>query len=58
MRAPCRRMHFRGGWSYFRPASMTAWGVIERAINDGDYYLSIIGGRYGSVDSENTGQFR
>ena len=40
------------GMELFPAADETAWALIERFIEECDYYLLLIGGRYGSVDSE------
>jgi len=40
------------GMELFPAADDTAWDFIKQAINTCDYYLVIIGGRYGSVDDE------
>jgi hypothetical protein len=44
--------HFPIGMELFPAASDSAWKVIEKVIGDSDYYVVIIGGRYGSVDRE------
>ena len=40
------------GMELFPAADDTAWALIQRVIDDCDYYLVIVGGRYGSVDAE------
>lgn len=42
---------FPAGMELFPAADTNSWGVIEKAIDDSDYYVLIIGARYGSVDS-------
>lgn len=39
------------GMEMFPAADEEAWSLIERAIDDCDYYVVIIGGRYGSQDA-------
>ena len=41
-------MHFPVGMELFGAADETAWKVIERTIDDSDYYILILGNRYGS----------
>ncbi len=38
------------GMELFPAADDDAWTLIERVIDSSDYYLLVIGGRYGSVD--------
>src|SRR5215510_13194150 len=38
------------GMELFPASDETKWSLITRVIDDCDYYLVIIGGRYGSVD--------
>jgi len=38
------------GMELFPAADDTAWKLIERVIEQSDYYILIIGGRYGSID--------
>ena len=40
------------GMELFPAADDDAWTLIEDVIADSDYYLLIIGGKYGSVDPE------
>lgn len=40
------------GMELFPASSEEQWSLIKRVIDDSDYYLLIIGGRYGSVNSE------
>jgi hypothetical protein len=40
------------GMELFPAADDDAWTLIEQVISGCDYYLLVIGGRYGSVDSE------
>jgi hypothetical protein len=44
--------HFPSGMEMFPAANDTAWRLIERIIQDCDYYILIIGGRYGSTTSD------
>lgn len=41
---------FPAGMEMFPASDEDAWGLITRVINDSDYYLLVIGGKYGSVD--------
>lgn len=38
------------GMEFFPASDETQWELIQRVIRDCDYYVVIIGGRYGSVD--------
>ena len=40
------------GMELFPASDESKWALITRVIDDCDYYLVIIGGRYGSVDAE------
>ncbi len=40
------------GMELFPASDSDKWSLIQGVINDSDYYLLIIGGRYGSVDPE------
>ena len=40
------------GMELFPAADDEAWVLIKRVIDESDYYLLVVGGRYGSVDSE------
>jgi hypothetical protein len=43
------------GMELFPAANEDQWTLIKRVIDDCDYYLVIVGGRYGSTDSEGIG---
>src|SRR5688500_8616726 len=43
------------GMELFPVADETAWKLIESVIQESDYYILIIGGRYGSTDTEGIG---
>lgn len=43
---------FPAGMEIFPAVNDTAWEHIEKVIKDSDYYVLIIGGKYGSIDSE------
>lgn len=43
------------GMELFPAANEEQWSIIKKVIDDCDYYILIIGGRYGSVDSEGMG---
>ncbi|EXI81265.1 MAG: hypothetical protein AW10_01279 [Candidatus Accumulibacter appositus] len=40
------------GMELFPAANETQWNLIEKVIDDCDYYLLILGGRYGSIGPE------
>jgi len=40
------------GMELFPATNDDAWTLIQRVIDESDYYLLVIGGRYGSVDEE------
>lgn len=40
------------GMELFPAADDTQWALIQRVVDDCDYYVVIIGGRYGSTDEE------
>jgi hypothetical protein len=40
------------GMELFQAADEDQWSLIKRVIDDCDYYLVIIGGRYGSISAE------
>jgi hypothetical protein len=44
--------HFPAGMEAFPAASATPWDLIKKIISESDYYVLIIGGRYGSTDEE------
>jgi hypothetical protein len=43
---------FPSGMEIFPASNTTPWSLIERMIKDADYYVLIIGGKYGSTDGE------
>ncbi len=43
---------FPAGMELFPAADDDAWTLIERVIDSSDYYLLVIGGKYGSVDPD------
>jgi hypothetical protein len=43
---------FPAGMELFPAADDDAWTLIERVIEASDYYLLVIGGKYGSLDAE------
>ena len=45
---------FPAGMELFPASSDDQWTLIQRVIDDCDYYLVIVGGRYGSLDAEGT----
>jgi len=46
---------FPAGMELFPATSSGAWELIKGVIDDSDYYCLVIGGRYGSVDSDGVG---
>jgi uncharacterized protein DUF4062 len=43
---------FPAGMELFPAADDDAWTLIKRVIDSSDYYLLVVGGKYGSVDPE------
>src|ERR1700730_2661975 len=43
---------FPAGMELFPAADDDSWTVIKNVIDDSDYYIVIVGGRYGSVGPE------
>jgi Domain of unknown function (DUF4062) len=43
---------FPAGMELFPAADDDAWTLIKRVIDESDYYLLVIGGKYGSIDPE------
>lgn len=43
------------GMELFPAANEEQWKLIRRVIDDSDYYVVVIGGRYGSVDTDGVG---
>jgi hypothetical protein len=43
---------FPAGMELFPATDDDAWSLIKRVIEESDYYLLIIGGKYGSIDPE------
>jgi hypothetical protein len=41
---------FPAGMELFPATADDAWSLIKREIDDSDYYLLILGGKYGSID--------
>lgn len=46
---------FPVGMEYFNASDESQWEIIKKLIDDCDYYILIVAGRYGSVD-KNTGK--
>ena len=40
------------GMEYFPAADETQWDFIKRLIDESDYYVLIVAGKYGSVDEK------
>lgn len=47
--------HIPVGMEYFAAATVPPWDYIKDAIDDCDYYVLILGGRYGSLSSDGVG---
>ncbi|MDN2659422.1 DUF4062 domain-containing protein [Neptunomonas sp. CHC150] len=47
--------HMPAGMELFPATDDTAWDLIKDVIDASDYYVLIVGGRYGSLDSEGIG---
>lgn len=47
--------HFPAGMELFPATDASAWELIEAVIDASDYYVLIIGGRYGSLDETGIG---
>jgi hypothetical protein len=50
MRAALELGHFPAGMEQFAAGDSAAWELIQRVIDESDFYMLIIGGRYGSTD--------
>jgi hypothetical protein len=44
--------HFPAGMELFPASDETQWEVIKKAIDESDYYIVVVAGRYGSTDKE------
>lgn len=55
LRAILELDHMPAGMELFPAADETAWQLIKDVIDASDYYVLIIGGRYGSEDEEGIG---
>jgi hypothetical protein len=44
--------HFPAGMELFPASDATPWEIIENVIDDSDYYVLVVGGTYGSMDSK------
>ncbi|KUI36454.1 DUF4062 domain-containing protein [Mycobacterium sp. GA-2829] len=42
--------HFPAGMEMFPAANEDQWKLIERVIDESDYYVVVVGGRYGEMD--------
>ena len=47
--------HMPAGMELFPAADDSAWQLIQDVIDGSDYYVLIVGGRYGSLDKEGLG---
>ena len=43
---------FPAGMELFAASNKTQWDVIKKVIDESDFYILIIGGRYGSTETE------
>lgn len=48
--------HIPVGMEYFPASNKTQWEIIKKLIDECDYYVLIIGGRYGSIEKESKDQ--
>lgn len=55
LRAVLELDHMPAGMELFPAADDTAWQLIKDVIDSSDYYVLLIGGRYGSLDEEGIG---
>ncbi|WP_020469169.1 DUF4062 domain-containing protein [Zavarzinella formosa] len=55
MRAVLELGHMPAGMELFAATDESAWQLIEDVIRQSDYYVLIIGGRYGSLDETGIG---
>ena len=45
------------GMELFPASNRTSWEIIKNAIDDSDYYLLIIAGRYGTLFKDENGDY-
>jgi hypothetical protein len=43
--------HFPAGMEIFPASNETQWELIKKFIAESDYFIVVVGGRYGSVDA-------
>jgi len=55
LRAILELDHIPAGMELFPAGDENAWQLIKDVINESDYYILIIGGRYGSMDESGIG---
>lgn len=55
LKAVLEMNHMPAGMELFPAADDSAWQLIKDVIDSSDYYLLVVGGRYGSVDDEGLG---
>jgi hypothetical protein len=55
LRAILEMDHMPAGMELFPAADEAAWDLIKEVISQSDYYILIVGGRYGSLDSAGIG---
>jgi Domain of unknown function (DUF4062) len=46
--------HFPSGMELFPASDQSQWELIKKVIEESDYYIVLIGGRYGSVSEDGT----
>ena len=51
LKAILELQQFAAGMEIFPAANSTPWEIIEKMISDSDYYVLIIGGKYGSTEN-------
>src|SRR5262245_8824085 len=55
LRAVLQLNHMPAGMELFPASDESAWQLITQVIDSSDYYVLIIGGRYGSQDDQGLG---
>lgn len=45
-----RARHIPAGMEWFTATDDRGWEIIQRVIDQTDYYVIVLGGRYGSID--------
>lgn len=52
LKAVLELQHFPSGMELFTASNSAPWEVIEKLIEESDYYVLVIGGKYGSMDED------